>query len=124
MVQIPLTIPSVSARQTKSTSVPFQCTISVVQETKFIYDIIGYNLFHLGKNQMRRESAILIKNNLRFCKRKISCSGNTELDWLELCLPEKYVLSLMSIILTFRTLIFSVLQTKSRKMPMYSFLEI
>lgn len=92
MVQIPLTIPRVSARQTKSTSVPFQCTISVVQETKFIYDIIGYNLFHLGTNQMRRQLAILIKNNLRFCKRKISCSGNTEIDWLELCLPEKYVL--------------------------------
>ena len=66
--------------------------ISVVQETKFIYDIISYNSFHLRTNKMRREWAILIKNNLRFCKRKISYSGNTEKDWLELCLPEKYVL--------------------------------
>ena len=65
-------------------------TISVGQETKFIYDIIGYNMFHLGTNQMRRELTVLIKNNLRFCKRKISYSGNTKIDWLKLCLPEKY----------------------------------
>ena len=88
MVQIPLTIPRVFARQTKD----HQNLQKMVQKTKFIYDIIGYNLFHLGTNPMRRELAILIKNNLRFCKPMISNSGNTEIDWLELCLPEKYVL--------------------------------
>ena len=71
-------------------------TIELPKETKledFICDINGYNCIRLdGTNQTRTRLAFLVKNNHRFCQRKISYSSNTQIDQIELCLPEKDVL--------------------------------